>query len=312
MSEDKKLLKDLYKTLEEEENILDDPKIAHLFIHHNKVVGTHLVPGLEVETEELENGVKVNIVLKEGIIIEKPVHLCFGMFPEMGIQRIIMNVDIKKNSKISILAHCTFPNAVDVQHIMEAEINIREGASYNYFERHVHGEKGGIKVFPKAVINLEKNAFFKTEFELLKGRVGLIDIDYTTTCNEKSVMEMNARINGIKDDIIKINEKGNLIGEGARGVLTSRVALRGKAKAEIFNKLCASAPFSRGHVDCKEIVQDNAVAIAIPIVEVSDPHAHVTHEAAIGSVNSKQLDTLMTRGLTEDEAVELIIQGLLS
>ena len=34
--------------------------------------------------------------------------------------------------------------------------------------------------------------------------------------------------------------------------------------------------------------------------------------AAIGSVDSKQLRTLMSRGLTEDEAVELIIEGLLS
>ena len=42
------------------------------------------------------------------------------------------------------------------------------------------------------------------------------------------------------------------------------------------------------------------------------PKAHVTHEAAIGSVDSKQLQTLMARGLSEDEAVDLIIQGLLS
>jgi hypothetical protein len=47
-------------------------------------------------------------------------------------------------------------------------------------------------------------------------------------------------------------------------------------------------------------------------VDVKDPRAHVTHEAAIGSVDSKQLQTLMSRGLSEEEAVELIIQGLLS
>jgi hypothetical protein len=38
----------------------------------------------------------------------------------------------------------------------------------------------------------------------------------------------------------------------------------------------------------------------------------VTHEAAIGSVDSKQLQTLMSRGLTEEKAVDLIIQGLLT
>lgn len=312
MPKDNKLLNDLYKATETEEDVLNNPQIAHLFIHHNQVVGSNLLPGLNVTTKSIENGIKVKIVVQEGASFTKPVHLCFGMFPEKGIQQIVMDVNIKKNASIAILAHCTFPNAVDVQHLMDAKIHVGEGAQYNYFERHVHGEKGGVKVFPKAVVTLDEKAQFKTEFELIKGRVGLIDIDYETICQAYSVMEMNARISGVKDDIIKIKEIGLLKGEGARGVLTSRVAVQDKARAEVYNKLTASAPYARGHVDCKEIVQDQGVANAVPIVEVNHPKAHVTHEAAIGSVDSKQLDTLMSRGLTEDEAVELIIQGLLS
>ncbi len=312
MKNNKKLLNDLYKSTETEEDVLNNPDIAHLFIHHNKVVGAHLLPGLEVDTKEMKDGIKVNIVLKQDTVIQKPVHLCFGMFPEKGIQKIIMRVNIGKRARISILAHCTFPNAVDVKHIMDAKIKIEQDAEYSYFERHIHGKKGGVKVYPKAVINLEKNAKFSTEFELLKGRVGFIDINYETFCKEKSIMDMNARINGTGDDIIKIKEIGHLDGEYAKGVLTSRVAIRNNARAEIYNKLTASAPYARGHVDCKEIVQDNGVASAVPIVEVNHPKAHITHEAAIGSVDSKQLETLMSRGLSEDEAVELIIKGLLS
>lgn len=123
---------------------------------------------------------------------------------------------------------------------------------------------------------------------------------------------MTAKINGLGNDIIKLNEMGHLNGEGARGVLTSKIAVRDKAQAEIRNTLTASAPNARGHVDCKEIVQDDATATAIPIVEVHHPKAHITHEAAIGSVDDKQLQTFLSRGLSEDEAVELIIQGLLS
>ena len=39
--------------------------------------------------------------------------------------------------------------------------------------------------------------------------------------------------------------------------------------------------------------------------------AKVTHEAAIGSIDSKQLNTLMARGLTEAEAIDIIVKGLL-
>jgi Fe-S cluster assembly scaffold protein SufB len=37
----------------------------------------------------------------------------------------------------------------------------------------------------------------------------------------------------------------------------------------------------------------------------------VTHEAAIGTVNRKELESLLARGLDEDEAVDLIIRGML-
>jgi hypothetical protein len=262
--------------------------------------------------KEIKDGLHALFTLQKGVQIHKTVHLCFGMTPEKGIQRIEMEIHLEKNSRLSVLAHCVFPNAEDVQHIMNATIHIDEGARYSYIEKHVHSPEGGVKVIPKAKVHLGPHAHYKTEFDLVKGRVGLIDIDYETHCEKKSVMEMTAKINGLGNDIIKLNEIGHLNGEGARGVLTSKIAVRDKARAEIRNTLTASAPNARGHVDCKEIVQDDATATAIPIVEVHHPKAHITHEAAIGSVDDKQLQTLLSRGLPEDEAVELIIQGLLS
>ena len=68
---------------------------------------------------------------------------------------------------------------------------------------------------------------------------------------------------------------------------------------------------ARGHVDCMEIVQGQAKARAIPIVRVFHPEAKVTHEAAIGSVDKKELETLMARGLSPEQAVELIVSGIL-
>ncbi len=290
---------------------IKDPGVARLVIDGNKVVGKNNIEGLNVDAKELEDGVDVDIKLNDNCIIEKPVHLCFGVTPKEGTQRIIMKVDIGKHSKINIQGHCTFPNAVNVQHIMNGKINIREGAEYSYMERHYHSQYGGTKVYPHATIKVGKNARFRTEFELLKGRVGLIDINYHMILKEHALAEMTSRINGIKDDKIIISESADLNGEYAKGVLTSKVAVRDKASAEIHNKITANAAYSRGHVDCKEIVKDNGTATAIPIVDVRNAKAHVTHEAAVGDVDKKQLETLMARGLDEDGASELIIQGLL-
>jgi Fe-S cluster assembly scaffold protein SufB len=102
-----------------------------------------------------------------------------------------------------------------------------------------------------------------------------------------------------------------LRGASSVAVLTSHIALKDNANAIIDSEIVADAPYARGHVDCKEIVQGQARARAVPIVQVNDHRAHVTHEAAIGSVDSKQLETLLSRGMTEDAATDLIIQGLL-
>ena len=286
--------------------------VAHLEVHGNEVVGAHLVPGLDIDVEQLDDGVEAHIRLHEGVRLVQPVHLCFGLLPEEGVQHIVMRVDVEADASAAVQAHCTFPNAIDITHRMDAVVNIAAGATYEYFERHLHGPKGGVQVLPKTRVRLSEGSHFKTEFELIRGQAGLIDFDYEADCEAHSILEMMARIIGRGQDTITIHETGHLNGEYARAVLNTHLALRDDARAEVFNTLTASAPYARGHVDCKEIVQGRAFARAVPVVEVSHPLAHVTHEAAIGSVDSRQLQTLMARGLTEDKATDLIIEGLLS
>ncbi len=304
------LINALYESIGEQ--CTTDPGVAHVEIHGNEVLGLHLVPGLEVEAEELPDGIRAHITVAEGYKIEAPVRMCFGLLEGTGTQRIYMNTRLEEESRVAITASCTFPNAVEVLHAMDAEIEIGKGAEYAYVERHVHGPEGGVVVIPKAKVTLREGAWFHTDFELVRGNVGKIDIDYDAVCESRSILDMSARMRGRGDDRIRIHEKASLEGEGAHGVLRSNIAVSDRAQAEIKNTLIASAPYARGHVDCREIVRDEAIAKAVPIVEVHHPKAQVTHEASIGSVDSKQLETLMSRGLTEDEATDLIIEGLLT
>ena len=286
--------------------------VARIEIHENRVVGLKLVAGLHVDAEETDSGVNAVISVDGGTRLEKPVHICFGVLPEDGLQQINLDIRIRQDAHASFLAHCTFPNAVNVRHLMDAVIEVEPGARYAYFERHVHGTGGGVNVVPYAKVMVHEGAEFTTEFELIKGRAGRIDFAYETECGPRSVVDMTARINGRADDLIVIREKAHLAGAEARAALVTHIALRDSARAEIYNDMVATGDRARGHVDCKEIVLGGAVARAVPTVEVRNPSAHVTHEAAIGSVDSRQLQTLLSRGLTEDEATDLIIEGLLS
>ena len=124
--------------------------------------------------------------------------------------------------------------------------------------------------------------------------------------------ELVVKVYGKGSDDIKVWEKIHLNGVGARGLAKSRIVLSDKARAEVKGETYGNAPFARGHVDCIELVNGTeAVARAIPIVSVTDGRAKVTHEAAIGSIDRKQVETLMARGLDESEAVDVIVRGIL-
>ncbi|MFW5870898.1 MAG: SufB/SufD family protein [Verrucomicrobiota bacterium] len=307
------VVESLYSSFGEDfRHVCSNPQIAHIEVHHNRILGRHLVPGLKVDADETDDGIHADIRVADGVRLEHPIRICFGMLPESGLQRINLKMNIGNSAAAGIVAHCTFPNAREIRHEMEAEITVDEGGEYSYFERHVHGGEGGVKLIPRTKVRVAKGGRFNTEFELIKGRVGNMEIDLEGECDDYAVMEVKARIMGSGDDRIVIREGGILKGESSRGVLTSHIALSDDAYAEVYNTLSATGAHARGHVDCKEIIRGNARARAVPVVDVMNPQAHVTHEAAIGSVDSKQLQTLMSRGLNEEEASDLIIQGLLS
>ncbi|MCR4397029.1 MAG: SufBD protein, partial [Candidatus Saccharicenans sp.] len=141
-----------------------DHNTPHVVINANRVLSSRVVEGLAIEPQEMPDGVKARLRVTRGTKIKQPVHLCFGMLPERGIQRIILDVEIEDEAEVSFMAHCTFPNAVDIQHLMEAEIRVGRNARYSYFERHWHSDEGLVRVVPVARVSLAEGARFSTEF----------------------------------------------------------------------------------------------------------------------------------------------------
>ena len=292
---------------------LENGEVASLVVHENRVLRANQAEGISVKWEQQENGVRVELTVEEGKKIAHPVHLCFGMLPQEGLQEIALKVNVQDGGEASIIAHCIFPNAVNIIHKMDAIIKIGNNAKFKYHETHYHGDSGGIKVIPRARVEVGEKSTYHNTFSLIEGCVGTLDFNYEVFCGEKSITELVAKVYGKKEDDIKILEKVNLNGREARSLVKSRLVLRDRAKAEVIGETHGNAPLARGHVDCTEIVDgEEAIAKAIPIVSVSNREAKVTHEAAIGSIDKKQMQTLMARGLDEEEAVRVIVKGMLT
>jgi hypothetical protein len=292
--------------------VLVSPAVARMVVSGSRVLAACPVPGVEFSAEELPQGVRAAIRVLPRTRLATPVHLCFGLLPTHGVQEILASYEIGEDADVAFQAHCTFPNAVEVRHVMEASMHVGRGAVLRYAEAHFHGPGGGVEVLPTARVVVDAGGRFLTTFTLLKGRAGTVALEYAVDVAEGGVAELTSRILGSGQDRIKVVETIRLNGAAARGLAKARLALSGEARGEVVGTTEGNAPEARGHIDCVEVVRDRAVANAIPIVRVTDPKAQVTHEAAIGTVNRKELETLMARGLDEEAAVDTIVRGMLA
>ena len=102
----------------------------------------------------------------------------------------------------------------------------------------------------------------------------------------------------------------DLNGAGSSANVVSRSVARDDS-AQLFRAKIAGNNACAGHSECDAIIMDNAKVRAIPELEANDLDAELIHEAAIGKIAGEQLIKLMTLGLSEEEAEEMIISGFL-
>ncbi|MGD9786981.1 MAG: SufD family Fe-S cluster assembly protein [Sulfuricellaceae bacterium] len=284
---------------------------AHVVAYGHQLVSQQAIPGVAITAQATDKGIEAKIVIAEGRQVEQPIHLCFGLFERFGVQNVALELVVGANAKATLWSHCLFSVPDVARHAMEAVIRVGQGAELRYQEAHYHGASGGMEVAPRAQVTLERGARLLSDFSLVTGLVGKLDVDFDVNVGEDAVAEFTSKVFGHGADKIRLKERLVLAGRNARGLIKSRVAVEGEASAEVIGITEGNAAGARGHVDCTEIVKDRGVVSASPIVKVTHPEAKVTHEAAIGSVDRQQMETLMARGLMPEEAVYRIVGGLL-
>ncbi len=284
----------------------------YVVVHGNEILGAHQVPGVRIEATETDDGIDAEITVERGVVLPKPVNLCFGHLGKEGRQVIQSHIVIEDGAKAVFMAHCIFPNATLFLHAMEGTIEIGSGASFAYREVHVHSREGRIEVRPVSKVRVGPGSLYEGDFTLVEGRVGDLNLDFDVEAwGAKSRVEVTSKVYGKYDDTCKVRDVVRLTGEGSSALVKARVVLSDASRGLFLGMIDGAASGARGHLDCTEIVQGRAQAEASPVVKASHPEAEVTHEAAIGRIADDKIAGLMAKGLSEDESVDVIVSGLL-
>jgi len=69
---------------------------------------------------------------------------------------------------------------------------------------------------------------------------------------------------------------------------------------------------SKAHVQCDGLMMDpESRSDTWPDIQIQNPHVTVAHEAVVGKISDEQLFYLQSRGLTEEEAASMIVNGFI-
>ena len=73
-----------------------------------------------------------------------------------------------------------------------------------------------------------------------------------------------------------------------------------------------NAPEVKGHLECRGLILgEKGVIHAIPELKGTLAGIDLSHEAAVGKIAEEEVEYLMARGLTRDEATATIVRGFL-
>jgi hypothetical protein len=103
-----------------------------------------------------------------------------------------------------------------------------------------------------------------------------------------------------------------LNGRGSVTELNTRAITRANSHLISRGTIDGNNDDCRGHLECRGLLLDEeSVLEAIPILRASKSGAELSHEAAIGKLSEEGITYLMSRGLSRDEAVGVLIRGFM-
>lgn len=245
--------------------------------------------------------------------VNKSVHIPV-ILTQGGLQDLVYNTfEIGAGSDVLIVAGCGIHNDSDQksQHDGIHEFFVRRNAKMRYIEKH-YGQGGGTGeriLNPVTILWLEEGATAEIEMVQIRG-ISNTERKTEVHIGERAHLVMNERLLTHENQRAESSVVVHLEGEDSSGEVLSRSVAQDTSR-QIFKVSLIGNTRCKGHVSCDSIIMDQADIRSQPELWAKNAAAELTHEAAIGKLAGDQIIKLMTFGLTENEAIQTLLQGYL-
>jgi uncharacterized protein len=246
---------------------------------------------------------------KKGMKTVFPVKSCLYLGSSNLNQRVHNVIIAEEGSELHVITGCTTPSHVDRGlHIGVSEFFIQKDARVSFTMVHSWGKE--VEVRPRTGITIAEGGSLSNNYILLKPVKTIQTFPTATLAGRGAVASFNSVIYSTMGNI-DIGSNVNLNAAETSAESISRVvSVGGEVIAR--GRMTGRVPGARAHLECVGLLlSDKGRIYSIPELDGQSRDLDMSHEAAVGRISEEELEYLMSRGLTSEEATSVIVRGFL-
>jgi Fe-S cluster assembly scaffold protein SufB len=239
-----------------------------------------------------------------------PVQACLYMERAKLVQNVHNIIIAEEGSELHIITGCaTATRDEPGLHIGVSEFFVKKGAKVTFTMIHSWNPETAVR--PRTTTIVEEGGLFMSNYLLMKP-VNTIQMYPTAKCvGENATVRYNSILVAVPGSNIDVGSRVFLNAPKTRTEIVSRAITTGGYIAAR-GYIEGNAPDVKGHLECRGLILgEKGVIYAVPELKGNLAGIDLSHEAAVGKIAEEEVEYLMARGLTKQEATAAIVRGFL-
>ncbi len=261
---------------------------------------------------ELEHGQGYFIRSKAGSKVTVPAQACLFITSDNIGQKVHNIVIAEEKSELHIIAGCSVSHTVNsALHLGVSEFYVKKGAKITFTM--IHNWSEGMEVRPRTAVVIEDDAVFIDNYILMTPVKSLQTYPTAYCVGRNARAAFQSIVYATGNTKIDIGARAVLQGNNSRAEIISRAIATDHAKIISRSDIIGKGANAKGHIECTGLLlSDDAEVDSIPELKAMCKDLELSHEAAVGKIAEEEIQYLMARGLSKEEATSLIIRGFLN
>jgi uncharacterized protein len=245
-----------------------------------------------------------------GYKITFPFQACLYLTTAQLSQNVHNVIIAEEGSELNLITGCasSFAEGAGL-HLGISEFYVKKGAKIT--STMIHNWNPEIDVRPRSAAVVQEDGLFLSNYVLMNP-IHSLQMDPVARCEgENAVVRYNSILVATPGSFMDVGSRTILNARGAKTEIISRAITAG---GNIVSRgyIEGNAPDVKGHLECRGLILKGEGSVhAIPELKGNLAGIDLSHEAAVGKIAEEEVEYLMARGLSRNEATATIVRGFL-